>query len=101
MDFVNAISKVRFGSAKPQRIQLSKAGRFQAEMLCMDPRQRITVRTGQWMYYVVTGSAEVTVDEQTTSVATGQFAASAPGEVHTIVAAGDHRMVCMVFGHPS
>lgn len=101
MDVVNAISKVRFGSAKPQRIQLAKAGEFLAQMLCMEPQQQFTVRKGEWTYYVVTGSAEVTADGQTTPVATGQLAASAPGEVHTVSATGDHRMVCIVFGHAS
>jgi quercetin dioxygenase-like cupin family protein len=101
MDLVNAIAKVRFGSAKPQRIQLAKAGGCLAQMLCMEPRQQVTVRKGQWMYYVVTGSAEMTVDGQATRVETGQLVASAPGEVHTVSATGDHRMVCVVFGHAS
>lgn len=99
MDFVNAISKVRFGSAKPQRIQLGKAEGFQAEMLCMEPGQHLRVSSGQWVYYVVTGSASLTVADRTTELPTGQFAASAPDEVHTISTSGDRRLVCLVFGH--
>ena len=101
MDFVNAISKVRFGSARPQRIQLSRAEGFQAEMLCMEPGQQVRVQSGQWLYYVITGSASLTVDGRSTERPTGQFAASARDEKHVISTSGDRRLVCLVFSHTS
>ena len=97
MDFINAISRVRFGSARPQRIQLSKADPLQAEMLCLEPGQQLAVRSGQWLYYVITGSAQVVVDGQATELPTGQLAVSQPDEKHTISAAGDRRLVCLAF----
>ncbi len=99
MDVVNAIAKVRFGSVRPQRVQLSKGEAFQAELLCMEPGQQVSVASGQWLYYVITGSAELAAGGRTTELPPGQFAASAPDEEHTLSAAGDRRLVCLVFRH--
>jgi len=101
MELINAISKVRFGSAKPQRIQLNKGDGCQAEMLCMEPGQQIRVRSGRWLYYVITGSANLTVNGQTSQLPTGQLAASAPNEQHVVATAGDRRLVCLVIGQAS
>jgi len=98
MEFVNAISKVRFGSAKPQRVQLHHAGLLRVDLLCMEPGQSLAVEAGQWAYYVVTGKAAVTAGDDTTELPAGQFAAAATGEAHTIASAGEQRLVCLVAG---
>ena len=98
MEFVNAISKVRFGSAKPQHVQLHHAGLLRVDLLCMEPGQSLAVEAGQWTYYVVTGKAAMTVGAEMIELPAGQFAAGAAGEAHTIASAGEQRLVCLVVG---
>ena len=83
MELINAISKARFGSAKPQRIQLHKGESLTAELLCLEAGQKTRTTTGEWTYYVVTGTASVT-SESTHQLPTGQLATLAAGENHVI-----------------
>lgn len=98
MDFVNAISKARFASARPQRIGLHHDDRLKVELLCMEAGQTFAVEAGQWTCYVVTGKAAVTAENETTELPTGHFAAGAPDEAYTIVNAGEQRLVCLLVG---
>ena len=95
MEIVNAISKVRFTSAKPQRAQLHKQRGLQVELLCMEPGQKVQAKCGQWTYYVITGKATVTAGKDKSAVPTGQLAAGAPDETHTIANTGEQRLVCL------
>ena len=95
METVNAISKVRFTSAKPQRAQLHKQRGLLVELLCMEPGQKLQTNRGQWTYYVITGKATVTSGKDKSAVPTGQLAASAPDEKHTIANTGEQRLVCL------
>jgi quercetin dioxygenase-like cupin family protein len=96
MDTVNAIAKVRFASAKPQRVQLRKNDEGPGiEMLCLEPDQEVSVRNGQWAYYVITGSATLEVGDQQSPLATGHVAVSAPGEKHKLVNASETRLICL------
>ena len=98
MDFVNAIAKARFGTAKPQRIQLRKGPELLVELLCMESNQQFTVKSGEWAYYVVTGTAMLTADGEATQVPTGQLAAGGFNEEHTIANAGEGRLVVIATG---
>ena len=98
MEIANAIAKVRFASARPQRVQLHKSDDLQVEMLCMEPGQQIKTRSGQWVYYVVTGKAAVTSGKETAELPTGQSAATAPDETHTIANADESRLICLAVG---
>lgn len=98
MDFVNAIAKVRFGTAKPQHVQLHKGEGLLVELLCMESGQDLTVTSGEWVYYVVTGKAALTCNGETTEVPAGQLAAGIPGEVHTVANAGEGRLVVIATG---
>ena len=96
MDVVNAISKVRFASAKPQTVHLHKGTRLAADLLCMEPGQRLEVSPAERIYYVVTGAATLSVHGTETPVPTGQLAATAADEPHGIANAGSQRLVCVV-----
>jgi quercetin dioxygenase-like cupin family protein len=97
MDTVNAIAKARFASAKPQRVQLQKDEQgLSIEMLCLEPGQDVSVRSGRWAYYVVTGTAVIEADGQQHPLATGHVAISAPGEKHKLVNASETRLICLV-----
>ena len=108
MDLINAIAKVRFSSAKPQRVQLHKSKALLVELLCMEPGQQLSMDAGEWTYYVVTGTASVTHEGETSDVPTGHFAAIAPVEstgakgdssrleTSVLANATERRLVCLV-----
>jgi len=100
MDVVNAIAKVRFSSARPQRIQLYKEPELTMELLCMEAGQGATVTSGRWAYYVVTGTAAVNDGEKSEQLPTGQLAVVNPPRKHTITNAGEGRLVVLAAGCP-
>ena len=98
MDVLNAIAKVRFASARPQRVQLARAGRTVIDLLCMEPGQTLKVPAGRRAYYVVTGGARVESKGAANDLAAGQLAVMGEGEAHTVSAVGEQRLVCLVIG---
>ena len=98
MEVVNAIAKVRFGSAKPQCVQIHKADSFRVEMVCMERGQEMKVESGQWMYYVITGTATLKSGGKSAEAPTGQLATAGPDEPHTLANPGERRLVCMAIG---
>ena len=99
MNIINAIAKVRFASAKPQRIQLQKSTGLIVDLLCMEAGQNISISSGQWAYYVVTGTAALTGGGQTTELSAGQLGLAEADEKHTIANAGEGRLVVLATGH--
>ncbi len=98
MDIVNAIAKVRFGSAKPQRIVLHKGDSGPAELLCLESGQKVQVKSGQWCYYVITSKATLTTNGTTIELPMGQFAATEKDEPHTLSNDSEERLICLAFG---
>ncbi|HOF17692.1 MAG TPA: cupin domain-containing protein [Phycisphaerae bacterium] len=98
MDAVNAIAKVRFGSARPQRILLSHSDGLTSELLCLEAAQEFHVTGGEWVYYVVTGTAAVTSGQDRATLPAGQFAALSRDEKHTLANAGEGRLICLAVG---
>ncbi|HUS46709.1 MAG TPA: cupin domain-containing protein [Phycisphaerae bacterium] len=101
MDLINAIAKVRFSSARPQRVHLHKGKTLLAELLCMEPGQHRKIDRGQWAYYVITGAATITIHDKTSDLSAGQFAAVGPGEPHTVANAAEQRLVCLAITNSS
>lgn len=99
MDTVNAIAKARFASAKPQRVQLHKADGLSIDLLCLEPRQEMSVRGGQWTYYTIAGSVVLEAGDQRLEVGTGHVAATADGERHKLSNAAETRLICLAVGH--
>lgn len=99
MDFVNAIAKVRFASARPQRVALCKGESLTAELLCMEPGQKAKIETGEWTYYVITGTAVLKCGGQTSELPTGGFASCGAKEPHSLTGSGDQRLICLAIGH--
>ena len=94
MKVVNAISKARFGTAKPQRIQLHKGNELAAELLCLESGQKFS-SSGECAYYVVTGSASLTGKDASAEVPTGQMVTFEDGESHRISNSGEGRLVLL------
>ena len=96
MIVVNAIAKVRFATAKPQRISLDKTDELCTELICMEPGQTLSVKSGSCVYYVVTGGGEFTSGDNTQELTPGCIASVGVGESHTLSASGETRLVCTV-----
>ena len=97
MNVVNAISKARFGTAKPQRIQLHKGRELLAELLCLEAGQKFSA-SGECTYYVVTGNASLTGEGDSAELPTGHLAAFSPGEGHSMSNSGEGRLVLLAIG---
>lgn len=101
MDTVNAISKARFASARPQRVQLQADEALNLELLCLEPGQNVSANDGKWVYYVVAGKATVQIGQQKKhELGTGHLAVSAAGERHTVTNAGETRLICLAVERP-
>jgi len=100
MNVTNAISKVRFSSARPQRVQLFKNSHFHCELLCLEPQQELT-SWGPCAYYVVAGSGEIRAGRNRSSLELGRFAECDDGESHSVVNASEQRLICLVISKRS
>ena len=94
MDIENAIGKVRFSAARPQRVQLFRGDGMLFEMLCLEPEQEIDA-PGPCAYYVVTGRARMAGDGEGFDLTAGTFAHVGPEEPHRLVNSGETRLICL------
>jgi len=101
VETVNAISKVRFSSARPQVVQLHKSGTTHVELLCMEPGQKLKMDKTPLVYYVITGSAEISSKKQKATVQAGHTVSIDADEIHAITSPAEGRLVCLVIspGH--
>lgn len=93
---VNAIAKVRFNSARPQRVHLLDLPSGSVDLLCLERAQELSLTGPPRVLYVVTGSAKVTDTQTTVDLPAGHLAA--PEGDCTITNAGEQRLVCLRFG---
>ena len=101
MDVINAIAKVRFSSARSQRVQLTHGEPLAAELLCLEPGQKRKIDSGAWCYYIVTGTATVLADGEEIHLPTGQFTSTEKDQTHQIANDAENRLVCLAVGIPS
>ena len=96
MNVLNAISKVRFASARPQRVQLGASGDLSADLLCFEPGQALAVSSGRRTYYLITGS--LTVRDAAGAgqpLPAGGLAVPDAEEAHNLLNEGETRAVCL------
>jgi len=98
MNVTNAIAKIRFASARAQRVQLHKGKGILVDLICVEPGQELQVASGEWAYYVITGTAKVAAGGTETPLPTGQLAAADANEKHALVNDGEQRLVCLAVG---
>ena len=99
MEIVNAIAKARFASSGPQCVSLQKDDLLQAELLCIEPGQELTVTVGRWVYYLVKGTARLCAGGEESELAAGHAVGLAPNERHSITNIGEQRLICFAVGH--
>ena len=84
MELLNAIAKVRFSSARPQRVQLSKCPEYTVELLCLEPAQKLA-GSGPCAYYFIAGSGEVKTGKDKRPATLGNFVTCEADETHTVM----------------
>ncbi len=94
MDILNAITKVRFNSARPQRVQLLKCDEYVCELLCLEPGQELTA-SGRSAYYLIAGHGEIRSGKDVQATELGHFINCEEGESHTIVNSSEQRLICL------
>lgn len=94
MEIINAIAKVRFNSARPQRVQLSKCPDYTCDLLCLEPGQELTA-AGRSVYYVVAGSGQMKAGKVNQPLAMGHFVTCDNDESHTVVNSSEQRLICL------
>jgi len=95
MDVINAIAKVRFSSARPQRVQLSKCPKYTCELICLEPGQEFSA-AGRCGYYVILGNGSIKGSKGSLPLSPGKFVACDEDEAHTIINSSEQRLVCLV-----
>jgi len=95
MPSFNAIEKVRFNSARPQRVQLYRCDPFACDLLCLEPEQEF-VLTGPAACYVITGDGSLQVAKRAEDLRMCHFASSDAGESHTVVNSSEQRLVLLM-----
>ncbi len=94
MEAFNAISKVRFSSARPQRVQLQKLHGAVCDLLCLEPHQEISVG-GRCAYYIIAGQGVIKASKLQHPMSLGCFAATEIDEHHTLANNSEQRLICL------
>lgn len=92
---INAIAKVRFSSAKPQRVHLVQGEGAEAELLCLESQQEMPIARMSCLLYVITGTATLIEPVGRTTLQAGQLLA--PESDCTLANIGEQRLVCLAF----
>lgn len=100
MEKINAISKVRFSSARPQIVGLHKGEGLTAELLCMEAGQNYPYKGRERLCYVITGTGKASAGSEEADLAPGLLIPLAPGQACTITNSSQQRLVCLVI-YPS
>ena len=95
MNSVNAISKVRFSSARPQRVHLLDLPTGGVDLLCLESAQETTAKGPSTVLYIVTGSARITDGQTTQELSAGNLLV--PDGDCTIANAAEQRLVFLRF----
>ena len=92
---INAIAKVRFSSARAQRVHLADADNTRVELLCLEGGQEVTLGAPPAVLYVLGGTGTVLQDNERTTLATGHLL---PVKTHvTLTNLKEQRLICLLF----
>lgn len=98
MNVTNAIAKVRFSSARPQRVQVARFAQYACDLLCLEPKQELT-GTGPCGYYVVAGSGQIRSGKDSKPLSMGIVVDFMQGETYLLVNTSEQRLICLVIGN--
>ena len=92
---INAVAKVRFSSARAQRVHLADAGDAKTELLCLEGGQQMTLNGPSSLVYVISGTGTVLHDSARTTLATGHLL-GIQADV-TLTNLNEQRLICLLF----
>ena len=96
---INAIAKVRFSSARAQRVHLADAEDARAELLCLEGGQEMSLEGPSAMLYVISGTGTVLKGAARTALATGHLLRL--DAAVTLTNLKEQRLICLLFRNVS
>ncbi|MCD6378748.1 MAG: hypothetical protein J7L99_07865 [Planctomycetes bacterium] len=94
MEHINAIAKVRFNSARPQRVHLGKSDDFTCDLLCFEPGQEYSA-TERCAYYFIAANGVLKAGKEKKNVAMGHLVIFEKDQPHTIINTSEQRLICL------
>lgn len=104
MGFVDANAARRFAAEKMQKVNLFETGQMFCDVYCLEPGQQQKPHThagATKFYYVLEGSAEIRIGDETRTLTRGELAYAAPDEVHGVTNSSTERLVLLVAMAPN
>lgn len=91
---INAIAKVRFSSAKAQRVHLIQGQAVEADLLCLESQQEMPLQGDGSVLYVVTGTATLIGPQGRDTLPAGQLVGTDADR--TLANISEQRLVCLL-----
>ena len=104
MSFVDANAVRRFAAEKMQKVNLFETGQMFCDVYCLEPgqQQKPHAHAGATkFYYVLEGSGEIQIGDQTRTLTRGELAYAGPAEVHGVANTSTERLVLLVAMAPN
>lgn len=103
MEIQTVLARAAFRPEKMSKVNLFESQRFFCDVYCLRPGQeqaRHSHRENDKLYYVLKGSAEVSIGEETAVLHAGEIVHAPAGVEHGIANRTDTDVVCLVFMAP-
>src|SRR5512147_2310147 len=101
--FVDVLSKLDFSAEKMRKNNLFDSERMFCDVYCFEPGQAQSAHAhagSDKIYYVLEGTAEIQIGDETRRLGPGGAAHAAPGEPHGVANPGPGRLSLLVFMAP-
>jgi quercetin dioxygenase-like cupin family protein len=101
--FKDAFAEVVFAADKMQKVNLFDTPRMFCDVYCFEPGQEQSAHTHKGsdkIYYVLQGTAQVRIAQETRELRPGQIALAPPGTEHGVRNPGPGRLTLLVFMTP-
>jgi mannose-6-phosphate isomerase-like protein (cupin superfamily) len=101
--FKDALSQLRFSAEKMQKVNLFNTERMFCDVYCFEPGQTQTAHAHKGsdkVYYILQGTAEVRIGQETKELGPGGAALASAGAEHAIRNPGPSQLTVLVFMAP-
>jgi len=101
--FVEVVTRLAFAADKMKKQNLFDSERMFCDVYCFEPGQSQSAHAhagSDKIYYVLDGTAEIQIGDDTRQVGAGTAAHAAPGVAHAVSNPGPGRLTVLVFMAP-
>jgi len=101
--FVDVADAIAFSPEKMRKNNLFESERMFCDVYCLEVGQTQTAHAhagSDKIYYVIDGTAEIQIGDETRRIGPGGAAYAAPGEPHGVTNPGPERLSVLVFMAP-